>query len=249
MVLQDLLSEDEIKRYHEEWNSFTGKYNPEIPYNVHSGLPIIGRVFQFGDKAIFRAHIFKRKLKKAFDSYFISKEGYLHPYFHLTHYFFPIEQIAHVSLSKIVPNYEHYIITDRFDSRKPAEMKGRIDFKETRASIELMPRVRLGKDKFVVRGSATFYEDKTNEPLQTWYLEGVGVLRKYVENIQKLKEGDIQSVKDLVREIESVDIKHKKMLHPKAYPQKRELIERLKSGEIPEAELHDFFSFWDKPQS
>ena len=101
----------------------------------------------------------------------------------MAHYFFPIEQIAHASLAKIIPDYEYYVITDRFDSKKPAEMKGRIDFKETRASIEILPVVKLGKNRFVIKGSATFYEDKTNEPLQTWYLEGVGALRKYVENI------------------------------------------------------------------
>ena len=64
MALQDVLTEDEIQAYHAEWGLFTGKYKPETPYNVHSGLPIIGQVFQFEDKPIFRAHILKRRLKK-----------------------------------------------------------------------------------------------------------------------------------------------------------------------------------------
>jgi len=247
MILQDILTKDEIKRYHEEWASFTGKYKPESPYNVHSGLPIIGQVFQFEDRSIFRAHIFKRKLKKAFDPYFISNEGYLHPNFHLCHYFFPIEQIAHVALARLIPNYQHYVITDRFDTKRPSIMKGKIDFKETRASIEIIPSVTIGKNRFVVRGSATFYGDRTNDILQIWYMEGFGDLREYVKNRHRLKQGDEKAVEDLAREIEEIDRKHKRMIKPRAYPSKEELIERLKKGEIPEEELHEFFSYWDRP--
>lgn len=247
MALQDLLSEDEIKRYHEEWSSFTGKYKPETHYNVHSGLPIIGQVFQFEDKPVFRAHIFKRKLKKAFDPYFTSNQGYLHPNFHLCHYFFPIEQIAHVALARLVPNYQHYIIIDRFDTKKPSIMKGKVDFDRNHAtSIEIIPKVTLGKNRFMARGSTTFYEDKTNEVLQVWYLEGFGELREYVKNIQKLREGNTSAVDDLIREIEAVDKKHQKMINPRSYVPKNDLIERIKAGEIPETELHDFFSYWDK---
>ena len=98
MALQDLLSKYEIERYHKKWDSFTGKYKPETTFNVHSEIPIIGQIFQYENKPIFRAHIFKRKLKKAFDPYFISKEGYLHPFFHMIHYFLLIEQISQVAL-------------------------------------------------------------------------------------------------------------------------------------------------------
>jgi len=243
MALQEILTEDEIKRYNEEWSSFTGKYKPETSYNVHSGLPIIGQVFQFEDKPIFRAHIFKRKLKKAFDPYFTSNQGYLHPNFHLCHYFFPIEQIAHVALTRLVPDYSHYVITDRFDTKRPSIMKGKIDFKKTRVSIEIIPRVTLGRNRFAVRGSATFYDDRVNEPLQIWYLEGFGDLREYVKNLQKLKEADVSAIDDLIREIEAVDKKHQKMIHLRTYSPKGELIAKIKSGEIPEEEIHEFFSY------
>ncbi|MEA3248348.1 MAG: hypothetical protein U9Q73_01450 [Nanoarchaeota archaeon] len=246
MELQDLLSDDKIKKYHKEWNSFSGKHRLETPYNVHSGLPVIGQVFQFENKPIFRTHIFKRKLKKAFDPYFISENGYLYPYLHLTHYFFPIEQIAHVALSKLIPNYNHYLITDRFDSKKSLIMKEGVDFKETRVSIELLPNVTRGRNRFVVRGSATFYNDKTEESLQIWYLEGFGELRRYVKDIQKLKKGDTSAVEDLVRKIDALDVKHKKMLNPRDYIPKDELIRKLRNREIPEEELHDFFSYWDR---
>lgn len=246
MVLKDLLSEDEIREYHEEWNSFTGKYKPETSYNVHSGLPIIGQVFQFEDKPIFRAHIFKRKLKKAFDPYFTSKDGYLHPFFHTVHYFFPIEQAAHVSFSRIIPNYWDYLIIDRFDRNRYPIMEEKVNFsKNNPVSIEIIPDVKIGKNRFIARLSATFYEDRTNKSLQVWYFEGMGRLRRHLENIQRLKDGDSSAIKDLIIEIEATDVKHKKMINPRNYTPKNELIQRLNNGEIPEEELHDFFSLWE----
>jgi len=248
MQLKDILSQEEIEEYNDRWNSFNQKYTPEIPYNVHSGLPIIGKVFQFRDKPIFRAHIFKRKLKRAFDPYFVSNKGYLHQYFHTVHYFFPIEQIYHASMPRLIPNYNNFITIDRFDSKKPAEMNNRIDFDKTRPSIELIPSIKLRKNKFLARGSASFYDDRINKKLQTWYLEGVGVLRKYVENIQRIKQGDKNAVVDLIREIEGRALKQiPKMINSRKTLKTDYLIQQLKKGNIPEPELHDFFSFWDKP--
>ena len=139
MKLQDLLSEEEINKYHQKWKLFNKKYNLETPYNVHSNLPIIGQVFQFENQPLFRAHIFKKILKRTFDPYFIGKDGYLHSSFHLTHYFFPIEQIAHVVLSKLIPNYGNYMVIDKFDSKRPPLMKGKANFsKNNPLSIELL---------------------------------------------------------------------------------------------------------------
>jgi hypothetical protein len=247
MGLKAILSQEEIDEYHQDWDSFTGKYKSETSYNVHSGLPVIGKVFQFKDKPIFRAHIFKRKLKKAFDPYFISSEGYLHPNFHIVHYCFPIEQIVHASLGKIVPNYSHYLTIDRFDSKKPAIMKGKVDFNRNNpASIEVIPKVTMWQGRFVLRGEATFYEDKTNTLLQKWYFEGFGDLRKYVKNIKRLQQGDEKAIEDLVREIKEVGLKQERLLNPRQFPPKDQLIQRLRNREIPEEELHDFFSYWDK---
>ncbi len=195
MRLKDLLSEEEIEKYHDEWNSFSKKYKPETPCNVHSGLPIIGQVFQFEGKPIFRAHIFKRKLKKAFDPYFTSKNGYFLPFFHISHYFFPIEQSVNSTLSKLVPNYQGYVITDRFDNKKTVVIEKKVYFKRATTSIELLPVLIFGKNRFAIKGSATFYEDMTNELLQIWYFKGFGMLRNYVKNIQRLKKEIILQLK------------------------------------------------------
>jgi len=249
MKLHDILSQDEIREYHESWDSFTGKYNLETPYRVHSGFPIIGQVFQFRDKPVFRAHIFKRRIEKAFDPYFMSDKGYLHQYFHTIHYFFPIEQLYHASMFRLVPNYEHFITTDRFDKKRPQEMNGRIDFDKTRPSIELVLDIKLGKEKILGRANFTFYNDRTNKNLQMWYLEGVGTLREYVKNLKRLKQGDKEAIECLVREIEDRETEHRKLKNPRTFPSKDELITKLRMGEIPEEELHDFFSYWDKPNN
>ena len=130
MELSDIISQEEIESYYNEWTSFNQKYKPETNYNVHSGISFIGKVFQFKDKPIFRAHIFKRKLKKAFDPYFISNRGYLYPCFHTVHYFFPIEQIYHASMLKLVPDYFKFITIDRFHNKKAPKMYKRVDFEK-----------------------------------------------------------------------------------------------------------------------
>lgn len=246
MELEDVLSQKEIKEYHREWDSFTDKYVPESKHKVHSGLPIIGKVFQFRDKPVFRAHIFKRKLKKAFDPYFISDGGYLYNYFHTVHYFFPIEQICHTSLSKLIANYQDYIITDILDSKIPQKLGKRIDFTHTRASIGFVLDITQGKDRFSGRATAIFYNDKANERLQVWYLRGIATLRNYIRTIKTLKEGNNKAKEDLIRKIEKIAIQQKKLIKKRDLLSKNELMEKLKSGEIPEEELHDFFSYWDK---
>ena len=51
----------------------------------------------------------------------------------------------------------------------------------------------------------------------------------------------------LPQEIEVVNTKHQKMINPRDYVPKDELIKRIRTGKIPEEELHEFFSYWDKP--
>lgn len=246
-TIKDLLTEEEIEDYHEQWAAFSEKYKLEMPYNVHSNLPIIGRVFQFEDRPIFRAHIFKRRLRKAFDPYFISKGGYFHPFFHTAHYAFPLEQAIHVSLSRLIPGYGGYIITDRLSTKRPPIMKEKVSFdRNAPSSIEVIPGVTTGEKEFIFKTTGTFYDDRTNSPLQIWYFEGVGEQRKYVQNIERLRQGDREVLKALERQIRNRESKHKGLLKPrKLRATATELINSLKRGEIPEAELHDYFSFWE----
>ena len=67
--------------------------------------------------------------------------------------------------------------------------------------------------------------------------------------MQALKEGNNNALERLIRKINWQDIWQKRLYKPRTnLPNKEFLIEQLKQGKIPEAELHDFFSFWDKPE-
>lgn len=45
MALSEILSKEEVEDYHQKWAEFKGKLTPETSYAVHSGFPIIGKVF------------------------------------------------------------------------------------------------------------------------------------------------------------------------------------------------------------
>ncbi|MDP3027579.1 MAG: hypothetical protein Q8N63_07785 [Nanoarchaeota archaeon] len=62
MKIEDILSKEEIEQYNQEWKNFKGKYVPETSYNVHSGMPVLGKPFQFKDKPLFRAHVSQKQL-------------------------------------------------------------------------------------------------------------------------------------------------------------------------------------------
>lgn len=245
MNLGEILSKEEIEDYHNQWGKFGGKYKVETPYSVHSSFPVIGRVFQYNDKPIFRAKILKKPLKRI-DPYFLGKKGYIHANFHLTHYFLPIEQIVHSAMPKLMPDYNNFIITDKF-GKNPPQMNSRVHFDKSHPSIELIANVTRSNKKFVLRVGTTFYEDRENKALQKWYFDGVGVYREYVDCIEKLKEEFTEETTDqLIKKIENQYIRHQRLTNPRrSIPEKDDLIERIRNGSIPEDELHDFFSFWD----
>lgn len=251
MKLEDILTKKEIEEYHEQWSSFPDKYKPQAEYMVHSGMPIIGQVFRFKDYPVFRAHIFGRKLRKTFDLYFISKKGYIHRYFHITHYFIVMEQIYHASMPHLIKNYNKFMTFDSIDTKNPLKMIDRIDFYRTKASVELIPDVIYKTTRYVARLTTTFYNDKNNSIIQVWPFRTIGEQRQYVYNIEKLKKGDKSVIKDFIREIQGRTLMNKKLIKPKKdlLRKKDYLISELKKGNIPEEELHDFFSFWDPPKN
>lgn len=249
MKLQDILSNEEIEEYTKEWDSFRGKYIPETSYNVHSNMPVIGKVFQYKDKPIFRAKVLKKTLQR-FNPYFTSAK-YPHANFHLIHYFLAIEQIGHASLNILIDNYNQFIITDRFNTKEPIILKNKIHFDKNHPSIELIADLKQGENRIVGRIYTAFYEDFNNNVLQRWSLEGIGELRGYAKGIKKLrKEYDPKIAEELIKKIEDRTNKRKEILTQRTnLPDKNFLIEQLRNGNIPEEEIHDFFSDWDKPQS
>lgn len=249
MKVEDILSNKEMEEYYKQWNQFSGKFTPEHPYNAHSNLPVIGKVLQYKDKPVFRAKVLKSTLKKI-NPYFTDPK-YPHANLHLMHYFLPIEQIGHASLERLIPDYHQFMITEKFNSKKPIMANKRIHFDKNHPSIELIADLKQGKNRLVLRGDFTFYEDNDNSVLQAWFLEGLGEFREYANCIRQLKEEHNPEVaKNLIKKIKVRSEKRLEMLKQrKNLPDRDYLINQLKKGNLPEKELHNYFSDWDRPNS
>lgn len=241
VTIKDILSKDEIERYHKYWNSFEGKYRLNSPKRVHSGMPVISEVYQFEDKPVFRTHVFQRKLRK-FNPYFISNK-YFHPFWHAQHYFMVMEQLYHAGVNKVRDNSKLIVkdIPERFKWRKPT-------FWDCPTSVELilegLGEVGAHKQE---RTCFTFYDDKKNRPIAEVDVMTFYQPRAYLRDLERVKQGDSKAIDALIRKVHHQAIFHGEMDKPRTtlVSTEGELIKRLKSGEIPEAELDDFFSFWD----
>lgn len=244
MKIEDILSKEEIEQYHQEWKNFKGKYVPETPYNVHSGMPVLGKPFQFKDKPLFRAHVFQERLRN-FNPYFISNE-YHNPIWHSQHYFIAVEQLYHAA-SNLLRDNPKLVGKDpeiKIKIRKPTFWT--VHYKGI--SVELfIESLRKTADYFVERGNFTFYRDDENQRMAELKALAFFQQRAYIKEMEALKEGDNNALERLTRKIEHQAIWQKRLYHPRTnLPDKDFLIEQLRQGRIPEAELHDFFSFWDK---
>ncbi len=244
-TMDEVLAAEEINRYQEGWKKFKDKCVVNSSYYVHSGLPVISKVFRLEDKPIFRAHVFSKRLRR-FDPYHIADKC-IQPFWHAQHYIMVGEQM-YSACSKLVigERYERMIAKDvpiEFRWKKPL-------FWDETVSVELI-REELGKvgpyEKQI--GYFTFYSDKTGKVLSRMSAESYWQQRAYVENIEKLKQGDKSVTEALVRKIEMQDVNHKRLKLPRT-PKitKESLVAAVRNGVIPE-EIHDFFSLWDKTET
>lgn len=243
MKIEDILSKEEIKEYHKEWELFDQKFIPETEYHTHSGKPVIGKVFRFKERPIFRARIVsKRKLRKI-DPYFIS-EKYIFPFWHAVHYFIVFEQMYHASMH-LIRN------TDKLQPfETPREIKlSNLVFWNTDISVELIWQPRRETRKYMIEDCFfAVYNDKDNEVKGSMSVRVFLQQRPYVTSMEKIKQGDEKEVEALIKMIESRAFSQSRLIKPreKLLATKDSLITELKKGNIPEDELHDFFSFWDK---
>lgn len=247
MKIEDILSKEEIKEYHEEWENFRSKYKLNSSYNVHSGMPVISEVYQFEDKPVFRAHVFQKKLIR-FNPYFISNE-YHNPIWHSMHYFIAVEQLYHAS-SNLIRDNSKLVGKDpdiKLKIRIPIFWRVHVGG----ISVELiLEELRKTKDYFAERTNFSFYKGNESKKLAEVTVLAFLQDRVYIKEIDSIKKGCKESIERLIRKINWQDMWQKRQLKSRAnLPNKDYLITQLKQGKIPEAELHDFFSFWDKPQS
>ena len=249
LTVEDILTEQEVKEYHSQWDSFrdrhgsaTYKNKPLSPYQVHSNKPVIGKIFQFKDYPIFRSRVFQKILKEI-DPYFITK-NYLHPFWHLDHYRNVSEQIYHASMNKI---RNHDIILAK-------ELDVHMDLKEetfwkNKISMELIYKF-IGKSdkKKIEKLYFTLYDDKDNRIKGKLWGRTFVTLRNWAKFLEGIKQGDKESLDLLIKQIETQDNHLQILITPRQNLQttKEELITKLRSGQIPEEQLYDFFSLWDK---
>ncbi len=241
--IEDVLSKEEEKRYQREWEAFDQKSISETKYHTHSGRPVISKVYRFEGKSVFRARVRKKKLREI-DPYFISQNRYVFPCWHVIHYLTVLEQMYHASMHLIKNNHHKVKVLD-----VPGEIKlsERIFWNEG-VSIELIWEPRRESTKKAVEDCfATFYNDRSGEAKSRFSLRTFVERRAYVNSIEKIKNGETEKIEALVEMIENRETSQKSLINPrKTLATKNFLIEELREGRIPEEELHDFFSFWDK---
>lgn len=251
LAVEDILDEEELKEFHSRWSSFKTKYknseynnknNPLKNKEVHSEKPVIGRVFKFDEHLIFRSYVFSNRLRDM-DPYFITGK-YVHPFWHLVHYLTVAEQMYHASAGKIRN-------TDRLCTKEycvELELSQPIFWRD-RTFIQLILEPKRESEKYSIEDCYfTFYDDNSDKIKGTTYARTITELRDYVKCINALRQNDGEAMEKLIKKIEIQDILHKKLINPRKtlMSTPENLIERLKSREIPEEEIHDFFSLWDK---
>jgi hypothetical protein len=247
-IIKDVLNEEQIKQYEKGWKNFKGKYRVNSPRNVHSNMPVISEVYHFESSPVFRAHVFGRRLRQ-FDPYFQTVDesrGYIHPFWHAQHYLMVMEQVYHASRRLILGDENDRgvakDIPKEFKWRKPV-------FWDDNISVELIIE-KLGKIHSYDREGChfTIYSDKTNEELSYMSVLTFWQPRSYIQDIKKIRQGDNSAIDDLVRKIEAQALNHRRLRRPRTSlkTSSNDLIEVLRTGCIPEEELHDFFSLWEK---
>lgn len=246
MKLQDILSEAEIEQYHQDWNAFKKGYSKkteyiQTPYNVHSGIPVISKIFRFEDKPIFRTHVFQKRLRRI-DPSFLS-DIHLMPHWHIVHYSTAAEQIYHASIGLIRDS-------DRFCAFEvPLEMKlSNRTFWNDKISIEMIWKPKRKTREFLIEDChISFYDDETNEAKNMFSIRTFVRLREYAYLLEKLKYGE-DTLVELTRRIESREKTNRRLIKPRKNLKITAdyLIDELRKGNMAEEELHDFFSFWDK---
>jgi len=253
LQLEDVLSPGEISEFHQEWQDFKGKNTVADPYEVHNGLPVISKVFQFKDKPIFKARVFQGRNRLRKINPYHNAPFYLMPFWHIDHFWRVGEQMYHASMEKHRPNNQEYIIRDLpklFDIKDsvywPSKVQGHV-------SMTAIHKVKVGsweRGKAMELFTGHYQDDKTD----TYYGSMTGVcflaLRSYVRCLRDI-EADVPGSKEkMIRVIENQGVSHKYMLAPRTNltTSSEELIAMVQNGGISDTgKLADFFSLYDRP--
>lgn len=245
-TIKDFLTGEEIVKYEEGWQSFGGKYKREIPYHVHSGKPVISKVFRFEDKPVFRSRIISKQKLRSLDPYFISKAEYIFPFWHITHYFIVLEQMYHASMRYIrnTDKFKTYEVSQEFKLSN-------FIFWHDDISVELIWELRRQAKKYSMENChCALYDNKDNKVKGRFCVGTFVEQRPHIRSIEKINRGCRGEVEVLVGMIESRSFSQGNLIKPRTnvIVMKEELISALRAGKMPERKLYNFFSFWDRQQ-
>jgi len=242
MKVEDILTKKEVEKYKKGWINFSGRYKPNNEDNVHSGLVVIGHVYQFEDKRVFRTHVFNKKLKK-FDPYFVAEE-YLMPFWHIIHYNIVLEQVYH-GASTLIRDKNILHVKDvplEFRLKEPI-------FWRDNVSVELIIDEKRKTERYLIEDLYfTIYDDKKDKVKSKISVRTFVEPRAFIKELENLRVGNNEALEKLIKKIERQEINLRKLRKPRRNLRvtRQDLIEKLRKGYIPEEELFDFFSFWDK---
>jgi len=249
--LEEVLNQEEIARFNEQWQRFKGKEEPAEPSEVHMSFPVISQVMRFEDKLVFRARVLQseRRLRKV-NPYF-NADRYLMPFWHPIHYIMVGEQLYHASMEIARPNNNRYFVKEIpvLDLRRPVFWPS-----HTNGHVSVVGIVKILKGSWESgrareQFSGELIDDKTGAAK---YGSGYGIcfvnFRSFYETMRDLKAGKPESREKLIRQIEEQDALLRKLYFPRQtlMAKKEELIDALKRGEVPEEKIIDFFNFYDQ---
>ena len=245
-TIDDILSSEEKEVYTQGWKSMTGKYSKLPPCDVHSGFPVLGRVYRYPGTKIFRSHVFSRRMRRV-DPYHLASEC-LQPFWHAQHYLLVAEQM-YMACAQLLLGEEcnHLMAKD-----VPVEFswKKSILWNDT-ISVELI-REDLGTVGRYQReiGYFTFYSDRSGIVLSRMSAESYWTPRAYVKDMTLIRSGDAKAVDDLERKIRARETALKRLNPPRkqVLSSSAELIDCLRKGILLEKEIHDYFSNFDSAE-
>ncbi len=267
MQLKDILSEEEIADLKKSWCRFSSlptSSEPEANCLVNKYKQehvVIGKAFQYKGFPIFRAKVLT-------PNRFWIEHDPPQPIWHDSEYFEVFEQICHSGRHKLSEQegfvykgrgyttkcYNDMFRTINFNQRIwvenileiehiRKERERRLDFNTENLSGHIRIYLRAGYELDKEKNYARFYNAK-GDLMAEFFVSNYGLIRDYELLIEELKEGE--NIADLL--IKKIELQDKKLKKIRRTPKttSENLIQQLKQGKIPEAELHDFFSFWDK---
>jgi len=261
LQLEDYLAQDEIERFHQEWQKHETERKRKAkkvstlssPYLVHNNIPVITIPRQFEEKPIFRSKVMEGHLIRINPYY--NSDKYLMPLWHLHHYWFVAEQLWHAIKSISIPNYNRYVVKDigQPEIKKPILWhRGSSNGDISITGILKLRRGSWQSGNVIEQFTAIFYDDK--EGLEYGKVNALCFIsfRNYVQAYNNLNNGNKNSFDKLRNLILDQNRQHKRLTTPRRDildddKLAQELTKKCQDKTITLENLDFYFSLYDVP--